>query len=231
MATKKQLSDAVKATLGGLGGYNHDLYVTSAAGKKARLDCAYEAYIFSLVIEALQSIPSPPTLTVQSTSTNVFHVRRAPGSIKNSPNPYSYIEIDHNGTEYELHLDTYVETLPGGARLEADVLILRKTGASTARNAGDDPKKNYLKLAIEVKCLSKKLGTGRAKEFLGLDSQFKGSNRHISIATNQDLTSNAETLITQEKLKPYKFVSPVAANATDVSQMINDLAAELQTIL
>ena len=230
---RPQLRREVERVLQIIGAASHNLNDRRGTKKAARTDAVYETYVFSLIIEAIQGMPGPSSGPMPQTAPGgKFKFRRAPGKLHTTPSKFSYVECDVRGKRYELHVDTYVSTKAPGAELEMDVVIVEGTAADSCRGSRTrNPKHMEMRLAIEVKYLSGKYGTGLAKELLGIWNQVGGRDGLVALVTNCPLTNNAERLLKHRKVPRYSAVLPTRRNQAQVDGFVREMRAALTQAL
>lgn len=229
---RPQLVQRIDTVLRAIGTASHDLNDRRGTNNKAaRTDAVFEAYVFSLMIEAIRTVPglsSGPT--VQTSTAGKFQFRRAPGRLSTTPSKFSYIEFGVRGQQYELHVDTFVSTKAPGAELEMDVLIVERAAANLCRGPRRrNPRYTETRLAIEVKYLSGQYGTGLAKELLGIWNQVGRRDGHVVLVANCPRTPNAERLLMHRKLRRYVAVIPTSQKG--VKKFVDEMGTVLADAL
>lgn len=230
---RPKLRKAVETVLQSVGVASHNLNDRRGTknNKAARTDAVYETYIFSLMVRAIERIPSlTGRPAAQTNNAGKFCFRRGPGKLKTTPSKWSYIDFDVSGRAYELHVDTYVGAKAPQAELEMDVLIVAKDAADACRGQQkSSPKHTETRLCVEVKYLCGKYGTGLAKELLGIRDQVGSRKGHLILVTNHSSTPNAERLLRHRELEHHVAVVPTKSGNVDgfVDEMTTLLEAAL----
>ena len=154
----------------------------------------YEAYIFSLILEAARSEGANVNYVNRDGSTpTVFTFRTSPGRIW-SPLPYTYAVLEFQGKPtLEAHIGIYAS---GKSKVthECDVAVLLQTEAETCRQGRGHPRSSKVVIAIECKYYSTNLSLGQARGFIGLASDLAAQNCMFIVNTSPD---SAEMLLTK----------------------------------
>lgn len=143
---------------------------------------AYEAYCYSIVLQALREVGF--VATPEQLQGGVFAFPLGPRSLTNSAS--SYFRLDRNGpspTELELHSNTYA-TGTSGHEHELDVAVVDAADASQCRSRGTELSKGGVWMAIECKCYDSNLGAGIGRGFLGLAKEIGGGGQQFVLMTS-----------------------------------------------
>jgi hypothetical protein len=133
---------------------------------------AYETYVFSLCIEAVNRANGQVTLigiqTGPSPQTLVF--RGGPGAMSSNAQDFCYAKCVLGGKEFEIHVDVEYEG-NSGATHEIDVSICESRHCDSVRATGRSPltRKNLIML-FECKFYTNNPGVSLARTFVGLRS-------------------------------------------------------------
>jgi hypothetical protein len=167
-----------------LGGLSANLSSTAAGAD------LYEAYVWSLVLEAAQN--EGATIRLQdrhgSLPTN-FWFRTSPSSIFSSAHNYCHAEISFpNCPVLEAHVGIYIAGRSQVAH-ECDVAVVYQNEAQTCRAQNVHPRSGKALLTVECKYyIDSSIGIGLGRAFLGLlhdiyngDRFFVGTRRSNSV--------------------------------------------------
>ena len=190
--------------------------ISAALGKavSANLSAAsagndlYEAYIWTLVLEAAQR--EGATIRLLTRSGNLathFHFRTSPTSIFSTSHDYCHAELHFpHAPTLEAHVGIYVS---GKSKVihECDVAVLNHDEANTCRRKEVHPRARKVLLAIECKYyLSSSLGVDLGRSFLGLIDDILKDRRFFVSTQN---TGTVDKLFSQHK-KEYEIgLSPL----------------------
>lgn len=130
-------------------------------------DALYEAYVFSLVLRAFQSLGARVLLQGMRGASGPFVFRGSPGRLHSSLHNYGYASCSYRGRELEVHVD--VQFL-GTSRVlhEIDVAVVDSDEAQRSRRDRQDPASRYTRCAFECKLYGGTLGTHLIRTFTGL---------------------------------------------------------------
>jgi hypothetical protein len=143
-------------------------------------DDLYEAYIWSIVIEAARN--KGATITFKDVKgrqvTSEFYFRSSPSELWWNSHDYCHAEIDFDGCPtLEAHTGIYVAGR-SNVRHECDVAVLQKSEADICRSNHVLPRSSKVTLAIECKYyVNSKPGLALARGFLGLREEIQRDNR------------------------------------------------------
>lgn len=169
MAINQDLVDQIKVSLGN--SLSPSLTSANAAND------LYEAYVFSLVLDAARTEGAVITYRDRVGAVPVvFLFRTSPSRISIAVPNYCYADIFFQGKPgLEAHVGIYVSD-KAKVRHETDVVVLRRDEAQTCRAAGDiDPRYSKLILSAECKMYQNAtLDIGLGRGFLGLSAELKG---------------------------------------------------------
>lgn len=137
----------------------------------------YEAYLFSLIVEA--AITEGYSVEFKDAGGNratSLHLRTSPGHITSARSKagqkftHAHLEV-RNRPPLELHTGIFTV---GKSRVahEADVLLLSKDEADRCRSGNVDPQSSTALLAIEAKYYTNAVDLATAREFLGLSKDL-----------------------------------------------------------
>jgi hypothetical protein len=133
----------------------------------------FEAYIFSLVIEAARTEGANVTYRdVNGRSPTVFVFRTSPGYIFSRNHPYTHAVISfQNKPPLEAHIGVRVLG-KSGVLHECDVAVIEQAEAETCRQKQVPPRSSKVLIAIECKFYSTPLQLRLAREFIGLTADL-----------------------------------------------------------
>jgi hypothetical protein len=160
--------------------------ITPSLTSGSRGDDLYEAYVWSVVIEAARN--KGATVEFRTVSdravTKDFYFRTSPCEIWWNAREYCHAEISFpNCPLLEAHVGIYVSGR-SKVRHECDVAVLFKDEADICRWRQVLPRAGKVILAVECKYyVNSILGLGLARAFLGLRDEIQRNNRFF-IATS-----------------------------------------------
>jgi hypothetical protein len=159
----------------------------------------FEAYIFSLVIEAAH-IEGASIMFQDVTGQNnppVFIFRTSPGYIFSAIQPYTHAVIAFNNKPIlEAHLGVRVAGISHVLH-ECDVAVIEQAEAATCRLRQVAPRSSKIILAVECKFYTTNLQLHLAREFIGLSSDLYGSSEQIFVSNTSSDT--VERLLTSRR--------------------------------
>ncbi len=136
---------------------------------------AFEAYVFSLVVEAVRRVGAPNNAVVQGIQTGpnpqIVVMRGSPGRLGSTAQDFAYANCQLAGKQFEIHADVQYEGASGAIH-EIDVSIYDHEAADRIRQAPQAaslfPTISKLFGAIECKFYDSDLGTALGRTFVGL---------------------------------------------------------------
>jgi hypothetical protein len=159
----------------------------------------FEAYVFSLVIEAARTedaIVQYRDVHGQSPVTFVF--RTAPGYIFSTAHPYTHAVISFQGKPpLEAHAGVRVVG-KSGVLHECDVAVIEQAEAETCRQRQVPPRSTKVLVAVECKFYSTPLQLYLARSFIGLASDL--STKDPIFVTN-NRSNSLEKLLSSRRMK------------------------------
>jgi hypothetical protein len=174
---------------------------------------AFEAYVFSLVVQAVRQAGGNAELHGVNTGLNPNPIvfRGAPGYMGSTAQDFCFGRCTLNNFEFEIHVDViYVGS--SGATHEVDVSVYDKAAADTVRQSpGMQPGTRSLRAAIECKCYDSNLGTALGRAFVGLVSDC-GQLKAKDFVTNGQSQGLARYFSKSSGPRSYFGVSPIVAN-------------------
>ncbi|WP_284421858.1 MULTISPECIES: hypothetical protein [unclassified Bradyrhizobium] len=201
MSIKESLLADIEGVLGGAIAPN-----LTAASQGADL---YEAYIWSLVLQAAQSEGATISFwnVFDSPVNTDFVFRTSPGNIFSTAHPYSHAVISfQNCPALEAHVGVFVAGKSGVAH-ECDVAVLYSDEAYTCRQRSVHPRSTQVLLAVECKFyVQSSMGIGLARSFLGLTTEIMQQARFFVGVSESE---RVETLFAHHKKKWETGVSPI----------------------
>lgn len=208
MATLQELRDAVDRLLG-LQATGQLLQLNSGTCERA-----YEAYVFSLVCQAVRDAGGTATLTgVNSGSIPATVVMRgSPGRLASTDQDFCYAACRLGNKTFEIHVDVTFEG-NSGATHEVDVSVVDARHAQDARITGRLPRTNkYLIAAFECKFYTSQApGVSLARTFVGLARDCT-SNRVKAFVANRSAAPLSQYLSTSWAPKPFTDLTPLTPN-------------------
>lgn len=207
MATLNQLRSAVAAILA-VPGVPSILQLNSNTRERA-----FEAYVFSLVVQAVQQAGG--TVEIHGANSglnpNPMVFRGAPGYMGSTSQDFCFARCTLNSLEFEIHVDV-IYVGGSGATHEVDVSIYDKSAADTVRQSpGMQPGTRALRAAFECKCYDSNLGTALGRAFVGLVSDC-GQLKARDFVTNGQSQGLARYFSKSSGPRSYFEVSPIIAN-------------------
>lgn len=176
----------------------------------------YEAYIWSLVVQAAESEGASISFwnVFGSRVTTDFIFRTSPGNIFSTSQPYSYALISFpNCPDLEAHVGIFVAGKSGVAH-ECDVAVLFSDEAYTCRQKNAHPRSSRVVLAIECKFyVQSSMGIGLARSFLGLTTEIMHDSRFFVGVSESE---RVEALFAHHKKKWETGVSPTDPKRRDL---------------
>lgn len=173
---------------------------------------AYEAYVLSLVAQAVRNAGGTAVLTGIINGANPATVifRGAPGAIASSYQDFCYIDCTLGTKRFEIHADVVYEG-QSGASHEIDVSVCDAAHAQNVRQTGRAPRTNKpLIAAIKCKFYQSNPGVALARTFVGLVKDCS-RNRLNAFASNQSSAGIDSYLSTNDAPKPFTDLSPLNA--------------------
>lgn len=199
MSIEPQLWAQVQSALAGL---NANLS-SSAAGEDL-----YEAYIWSLVLEAARNEGASVVFRDRHGSVpSSFWFRTSPSGISSNAHNYCHAEIHFpNCPVLEAHVGIYVAGRSQVAH-ECDVAVLHKNEADTCRAENVHPRSGKIVLTVECKYyLNSNIGINLGRSFLGLLHDIYNGDRFF-VGTRQ---SNSVSKLFGKHKKEYELgLSPL----------------------
>jgi hypothetical protein len=181
----------------------------------ATCERAYEAYVFSLCLQAVKDAGGSATMRGINSGANPVTVvfRGSPGRLSSTDQDYCYADCRMGGKTFEVHVDVTFEG-QSGATHEIDVSIINARHAQDARSTGRLPRTNkHLICAFECKFYSSQPpGVALARTFVGLTRDCS-ANRLNGFVANRATASLNQYLSTSWAPKPFTDLSPLSPNS------------------
>ena len=177
---------------------------------------AFEAYVFSLVVQAVQQAGGNVQLhgVKSGANPNLVVFRGAPGYMGSTAQNFCFARCSLNNREYEIHVDV-IYVGGSGATHEVDVSIYDRSAADAVRqNPGMQPGTRSLRAAFECKCYDSNLGTALGRAFVGLVSDC-GQLKARSFVTSGQSRELARYFSKSSGRQIYFQVSPIIADNAD----------------
>ncbi len=197
-STEDQLLSQIEQTLGSV--------VTSSLTRSSAGADLYEAYVFSLILEAAAIEGARVSFkNVDGTLPAVFTFRTSPGHLYSRTRLYSNAVVEFTDLPLlEAHTGVYLSGKSGLIH-EADVLVLLADEARTCRDNDVPPRSHQALLAVECKFYSSGLQLAMARGFVGLCSDL--SSRECFFVTNTTALS-VEKLLAHQRKKWQNVMTP-----------------------
>ena len=191
-------------------------YLTSASAAND----LYEAYLFSLIIEAARAEGASRIVFRSRTQMNptVFVFRTSPGYLHSTAQDYGYAEIEFQGKPIlEVHLGVRVAGASGVLH-ECDVCVLLQEEANVCRNSTTSvaPRSARVVLSVEAKYYAGDLGLHLGREFLGFLSDTSIDKSFFVVNRTSD---SIEKLLSHKRKLWEHDISP--PNTRDVERLRN----------
>jgi len=153
----------------------------------------FEAYVFSLVMEAARTEGASITYRdVFGNTPSVFVFRTSPGYIFSRNQPYTHAIIAFlNKPPLETHVGVRVVG-KSGVLHECDVAVIEQAEAETCRQRQVPPRSSKVLIAVECKFHSTPLQLHLARAFIGLTSDLSASE---SVFVTNSFSDSLEKLL------------------------------------
>ncbi len=173
MPIEQDLWDEIVNSLGAVS--NSNLSSVSAG------DDLYEAYIWSLVLDAAEREGASISLRDNTcTTTTDFWFRTSPSGIASDAHPYCHAQIEfQHCPPLEAHIGIFVS---GRSKVkhECDVAVLFKSEADASRANNAHPRFSKALLTVECKFyINSNVGIGFGRSFLGLIHDIQNGQRYF----------------------------------------------------
>ena len=210
-----QLCNEIESTLG-------QALLPSLTRQSAASDL-FEAYIFSLIIEAARLEGAGVSYEdVSGVCPSVFVFRTSPGNIWSTTRPYTHAVLDFpDKPNLEAHVGVYV-TGKSGVLHEADVLVLHQSEAAACRRGRVHPRHAKVILSAECKFYAAPVGLAQGRGFLGLSLDIGRNDTFFVMNTG---SGSVEKLLASHGRKCEHNIHP--SSSIDVDRLRN----AFQTVL
>lgn len=178
--TQRELESAIRGLFAG-----GPLLPAAFRLRRNLADAAYEAYIFTLVLRAVEQLGGRVQLRSITSPTTVpptFVFRGAPGAISSRRYDYGYAACTYRGKAFEIHVDVEHRG-NSGVPHEIDVSIIDAGEAARCRATGRNPKAGKTRGMIECKFRDGRLGVELIRTLVGLKDDM-GMMKIARLATN-----------------------------------------------
>lgn len=188
----------------------------------------FEAYIFSIVVEAARREHATiHLLDVHGRTPTTFIFRTSPGYIGSTTRDYGYARLEFPGKPpLEAHLSVRVAG-QSGVLHECDIVVLDATEAEMCRRAAPQsaihPRTRSIRIAIECKHYISSLKLSLAREFLGFDSDVHHGTKLF--VTNSSSPSVEKLLAHKKKAWEHRALP---ANRLEISRLKHRLQEEFK---
>jgi len=203
----------------------------SAAGTLLQLNSntcerAYEAYIFSLCVRAVQQAGGAVVMTGIRTGLNpsVLVFRGAPGAMSSRDQDFCYAKCTLGNEQFEIHVDVEYQG-QSNAPHEIDVSICESTHCQNVRDTRRLPRtrKNLIML-FECKFYSDSPGVSLARTFVGLRSDCT-SYQLSGFVSNRTSKGIRDYLSQQRRPKPF---TPLPVDIDSEELFVRTVETELR---
>lgn len=207
MTTTSSLLTAIQVALGSA--------VSPSLTSASDTSDIFEAYIFSLILEAARVEGANIYFrNVNGSSPSTFVFRTSPGYIFSRTQPYTHAVIDFPGKPMlETHVGVRVSG-SSGVLHECDVAVLYQAEAETCRYNEVSPRSSKVIMAVECKYYANSIPLGLARSFLGLDVDMSSQDCFFVVNTS---STSAEKLLAK-KNKSYGC-NVVPSSIVDVNRL------------
>ncbi|MCE7982838.1 MAG: hypothetical protein DYG89_16775 [Caldilinea sp. CFX5] len=200
-------------------------------------DAIYAAYVFGLVLQAVQRVATPGSVSLKSINQAIlstkppvqgtFIIRGAPGYIYSTAQDYGYAQFEYSKIMYEIHMGVRYF---GSSKVlhEFDISIIDARDAKKCRIQSQCPSSAKTKIVFECKFYSDKLGIELGRELVGLVSDFRGL-KVARLVTNSSSESVRKYLKDRVTYKLNESVTP--ANPEVEEEFIKAIADDLRNRL
>ena len=169
-------------------------YITPSLSTSSDASDIFEAYVFSLVIEAAKT--EGANVLYRDVFGNIpttFVFRTSPGYIYSTTHPYTHaIIVFHNKPPLEAHIGVRIVG-KSGVLHECDVAVIEQIEAETCRQNQVPPRSSKILIAVECKFYSTHLQLHLARAFIGLVSDMSAKN---PIFVTNSASESLEKLLT-----------------------------------
>jgi hypothetical protein len=205
MATLLQLRSAVSALIVSAG-------ATGALQLNANTrERAFEAYVFSLLIRAVQQAGGTATVVgiKSGANPNPIVFRGGPGRLGSTTQDFAYAKCSLNGKSFEIHVDVEFQGSSGAVH-EIDISAVDAAHAADVRaSPASLPTARHLRAAVECKFYDSTLGVALGRVFVGLVSDC-GTLKASAFLTNGTHKGLALFLTAKPNLSTAFGVTPLA---------------------
>ena len=190
-------------------------------------DRAFEAYVFSLVVQAVRQAGGTAELRGITTGANpkpaIF--RGAPGYMGSTAQDFCFARCVLGTKEFEVHVDV-IYVGGSGATHEVDVSLYDRLAADAVRQTpGLQPGTRGLRAAFECKFYDSNLGTALGRAFVGLVSDC-GQLKVKDFVTNGQSQGLARYFSKSSGPQAYFRVSPLVT--TDADRLVGNIEQALR---
>jgi hypothetical protein len=229
MINRSMLDAALTPVLRSVGAMGTSLSGNGGTQPEAQIYTFYEAYLYSLVLRALQTAGMSPIAQPYGSK---FRFRRAPGEIYTKPYMFSYVTFSAK-RKYELHGDTKIASKFAETPLEVDVVVITGAQATRCRNGKCRPSYRTVRLIIESKFYSGGIGLTEAKSYMAICVGVRVARCVDSLVSNGKISKDARQLLRgyRPPLTTSSNISPLARDSSNVSDFLQEMDHRLTQIL
>jgi hypothetical protein len=187
--------------------------ITPGLTNASTTDDIFEAYVFSLALEAARIEGAHISFRdVYGRTPSIFTFRTSPGYIFSTTQPYTHAVIDFPGRPIlEAHIGVRVAG-SSGVLHECDVAVLYQSEAATCRLNRVSPRSSKLIMGIECKFYSSTIPLGLARSFIGLGLDLSAQDCYFVVNTSSD---SAEKLLAKKNRAYGCNIVPSSSIAVD----------------
>lgn len=227
--TQRDLEDAIRGLFAG-----GPVLPAAFQLRRNLADAAYEAYIFSLVLRAVEQLGGQirlRSITSPSAAPTTFVFRGAPGAISSRRSDYGYAVCSYGGQTFEVHVDVEHEG-SSGVPHEIDVSLVDATEADRCRLARRSPKAEKTRGMIECKFYSRRLDVALIRMLVGLKDDM-GVTKIARLVTNvgRDRSRAVSRYCAGKRARPRATGDVTPLNPISEQQFIDSLVDDLRAWL
>jgi hypothetical protein len=189
---------------------------------------AYEAYVLSLCLEAVQRAGGSAEIRgiVSGPNPNPIVFRGAPGSMASKNQDFAYVACILRGKRFEIHVDVEYQGTSGASH-EIDVSVCDEAHCNAVRQINGTPKAegNKLLMALECKFYENTPGVSLGRTFVGLISDCGALRMKAFVANLQ--SENLRRYFSKSS-RPEPFLGLVPTDSSSEERFIRNVEQELR---